>query len=289
MVGAFATGCASHVSRARQTLAERLTIGEHKERADAAYNAQDFAAAARALDEAAALALLDRGAAYYNAACCHALAGDRDRAFAALGEAFDRGFGEPATLDQDADLAALRLDARWPAAVARAEANLAAYLATASGELYQIYIDDQADRAGDVTAIDWSVVAPRDEARRGRVLAMIAEETLASAADFFHAAMVLQHGHDAEAFATAARLADRAVSLDPSFDQARWLAAAATDRGLRTLGKLQRYGTQFFVDAAGTWSLQPIDPSVTDQERVEHAVPPLVEAHRRVARMNRKR
>jgi hypothetical protein len=101
--------------------------------------------------------------------------------------------------------------------------------------------------------------------------------------------MVFQHGHDPEDFATAARLAERAVSLDPTFDQARWLAAAANDRALSMDGKPQRYGTQFFVDEAGAWSVRPVDPSVTDDERVAEAVPPLAEAYRRAARMNGKR
>lgn len=282
-ISSIVLGCAPHTKSA---LATRQAIAAHRERGDAAYKAKDYATCAVELERAAALTH-DHGGAHYNAACCHALAGDRDRAFAALGHALDRGFYDVATFDRDTDLATLRGDARWSAAVARVKANDAAFVASINHELYQMFTDDQADRAGDSDKIDWKIVAPRDEARHARVLALVAAGSLKSAPDFYHAAMVLQHGHAVEDYATAARLAERAATLDPALPGARWLAAAATDRELMTLGKPQRYGTQFrLVD--DKWIVWPCDPAITDEERAAHDVPPLAEAQARAAEMNHK-
>jgi hypothetical protein len=62
----------------------------------------------------------------YNAACCHALAGHADRAFAALGTAVDYGLHDAGGLTSDSDLVALRGDPRWTALLARVRAPLLA-------------------------------------------------------------------------------------------------------------------------------------------------------------------
>jgi hypothetical protein len=108
-------------------------------------------------------------------------------------------------------------------------------------------------------------------------------------ADYEHAAMLFQHGHDVEAYRTAHELALKAVQLDPSNKHARWLAAASKDRELMTLGTPQIYGTQFRSVEGGPWVLYPVDPSVTDDERANWNVPPLAESEKRAARMNAER
>jgi hypothetical protein len=114
---------------------------------------------------------------------------------------------------------------------------------------------------------------------------MIADGLLQRAPDFYHAAMILQHGHADGDHALAARLAERAVALDPGFGEARWLAAAAHDRERKTRGTPQRYGTQYdYVD--GRWVLWEVDPTVTDEERAEWNVPSLEEARRHARRWN---
>jgi hypothetical protein len=55
----------------------------------------------------------------YNLACAHALRGDADAAFAALDRALDAGFRDGRQLANDADLASLRGDSRWPSRAAR--------------------------------------------------------------------------------------------------------------------------------------------------------------------------
>jgi hypothetical protein len=57
----------------------------------------------------------------YNMACAFARAGLADSAFAVLGRATDRGWGSVESLDTDADLAALKTDARFAALRERAD------------------------------------------------------------------------------------------------------------------------------------------------------------------------
>jgi hypothetical protein len=179
----------------------------------------------------------------------------------------------------------LRDDARWAGVLVRATDNRAAFLATVNEELLRIYEEDQADRSG---KIDWAGVGPRDEARRRRVLELLASGEVNSADDHFHAAMVLQHGSAPDDFNRAHELSLKAAELNPDHHSAKWLAAAARDRYLQSIGEPQIYGTQFRkID--GTWTLDPIDEAaVSDAERARWGVPPLDEARRRAARMNGK-
>jgi hypothetical protein len=153
-------------------------------------------------------------------------------------------------------------------------------------ELARIFRDDQADRQAGSDEINWAEVVPRDEERRGRVKKILDDGGAVTAADFFNAAMVFQHGNAVEDFRTANRLALRAVKLDPATPHAKWLAAASKDRELMNLGKPQLYGTQFSKPNGGAWELYDVDPSVTDEERAKWDVPPLAAARKRAADMN---
>jgi hypothetical protein len=155
-------------------------------------------------------------------------------------------------------------------------------------ELERLFVEDQADRDGDVEKIDWTVVQPRDEARQRRVGELLAAGAVTSAADYYHAAMVYQHAPSLEDSLLAALLAERAASLDPSLGKARWLAAAAKDRGLMRLGLPQRYGTQFNIADDGAWILWDVDPTVTDDERAAWNVPTLAENRARGESMRRR-
>ena len=55
------------------------------------------------------------GTSFYNQACAYALAGDKDKAFAALRQALDAGFDQPGTLARDDDLDSLHGDPRFSA------------------------------------------------------------------------------------------------------------------------------------------------------------------------------
>jgi hypothetical protein len=136
-----------------------------------------------------------------------------------------------------------------------------------------------------VDQIDWAAVTPRDQARRRRVDAIVAAGQAKVADDYYHAAMVYQHGDTPDDAGRAHDLALAAVKLDPGHDTARWLAAASLDRQLMYQGKPQRYGTQY-KRLDGVWTLWDVDPTVTDDERAAWNVPPLASALARAAAMN---
>jgi len=234
-------------------------------------------------------AAIDAGAShwnlFYNAACCYALDGQTDSAFTYLSRAIDQGYRETDWLKADSDFKSLHADPRWGGIVARVETAQSAYLNSINIELYQIYQADQADRQSDL--IDWSEVNLRDTQRRLRVQTMLDSGLVATADDYFHAAMVFQHGNDSSDYSLAHKLATTAVELDATHGTAKWLLAATKDRYLQSIGKPQWYGTQSrMID--GRWTIEPIDTTaVTDQDRRRLGVPSLAEARKRAEERNR--
>jgi hypothetical protein len=262
-----------------------------RRRAERAHGEKDYRGCAKLFLEAAASAPEFQATTdLYNAACCQALAGDRDCAFQSLRQALDRGIPDLVQVDRwkaDADLKGLHHDVRWKRFVADAEAKAKAALANANEELAALYREDQADRQGGLGAIIWASFGRRDAARRKRVREILQQGGAKVAADFFHAAMVFQHGDDLDDFQTAHELAVKATELDPNHDTARWLAAAAKDRWLMHSGKPQWYGTQY-VMKNWKWALYEVDPSISDAERASWNVPALSESKRRADEMNRR-
>ena len=112
-----------------------------------------------------------------------------------------------------------------------------------NAEIAAIYAADQADRLPLGRRIDWTVVGPRDEARRARVRQMLDDGLLRAADDYYYAAMVFQHGEAPEdyllahAFAMAAQAGGR--------PDAAWIAAATFDRFLHNIDRAQIFGTQY--------------------------------------------
>jgi hypothetical protein len=146
-------------------------------------------------------------------------------------------------------------------------------------ELKSLYEADQRDRRG---GEDWDRVHARDQQRRRRVEALIEKGALRRAEDYFHAAMVFQHGEQPDHFLRAHELAKKAAEL--GMEQAKWLGAAALDRWLMARGKPQKYGTQYQA-SDDRWILYRVDPTTTDEERAKWNVPPLTDALERAERM----
>ena len=221
---------------------------------------------------------------FYNAACCFALILDVEQAYAYLEEAMDRGYYDAENLELDSDLEILRGDERWIDILVSCHKNLNAYLATINAELYWMYREDQSSRMND--EIDWAIVHKQDSTHRARVKEMIDEGGLRAADDYFHAAMIYQHGDDSTDYWMAYELASKAVELDSTHDVAKWLSAAAMDRYLWSMDKPQIYGTQYHT-IDGIWTIEPIDTTaVTDEERRKWHVPTLEEAWKRAEGMN---
>ena len=154
-------------------------------------------------------------------------------------------------------------------------------------ELQKMYEEDQGDRSKPHGEIDWKVVSERDRQHRKRVKELLAAWEVQTANDYYHAAMVFQHGTKPEAAQRAHELAKKAIALDPNHKYARWLSAAAWDRYKMYLGEAQWYGTQFSRNEKGVWILYNIDEdAVTDEERVALGVPTLEESRQRAVAMN---
>jgi hypothetical protein len=156
-----------------------------------------------------------------------------------------------------------------------------------NAELVRLYTEDQADRqpaAG--RSIDWVEVGTRDKARLARVRELYTRAELRAGEDYWHAAMVLQHGGEPSDYLLAHELC--VVAIGKGFAGAKWLAAASEDRFLGSVGRSQRFGTQY--NSAGPnapFRLAPVEDGVTDALRREFDTPTLDEAKAREAEMNK--
>lgn len=123
--------------------------------------------------------------------------------------------------------------------------------------------------------IDWVSVGAADKRRRLRTLELLAARQLHSGDDFYHAAYVMQHGHDPDDYLKAHALA--IVAAASGKPAAAWIAAASLDRYLQSIGQPQVYGTQFTL-RDGKWSQQPFRPELLpDVLRSASRVPVLAE------------
>jgi len=148
----------------------------------------------------------------------------------------------------------------------------------ADAELKKLYEEDQAERTpAPGKNIDWSALMLRDEARQQRVKQLVSAGNLAGGADYFHAAMVMQHSQELDDFLLAHDLC--VIAISKGEQRAKWLAAASLDRFLVAIGRAQRFGTQSRSNhPSRPPKLAPVDPSVPDQLRRELNVPTLEEA-----------
>jgi len=157
-----------------------------------------------------------------------------------------------------------------PYGVAQTESN---------DQLKAAYEEDQIDRK------HGSLSLYRDAQRIKLVKTLLEQKKLNSAEDYYRAALIMQHGQESDDYKQAMTLAKKAVLLKPSHKQARWLACAAEDRYLHSIGQPQVWGTQFV--GAFEYSLEPFDRHAkTDQERIANHVPPLQEILQQLQAMN---
>ena len=90
---------------------------------------------------------------YYNIACAYALVGDRERALAGLEDAVSRGYNTSDQIEQDADLASVRDDPRYSAAVRRSKEPMSAFPeARGADVLFGLWaIESEVGRVGTLT------------------------------------------------------------------------------------------------------------------------------------------
>lgn len=153
-------------------------------------------------------------------------------------------------------------------------------------DLKLLYEADQSERTGN--NIDFGKLFENDRKRRVEVTRIIKEQGLHTSSDYFHAAMIFQHGETIEDYKMAFSLAWMSTFLDPENKTAKWLTAATWDRIHTSKGLPQWYGTQFFKEAMDSpWVLEKVHESaVTDDERIELGVPTLEQSMEKVREMN---
>lgn len=157
-----------------------------------------------------------------------------------------------------------------------------------NAELAAIHDADQAARSTPAE-IDWTVLLPEDRRRRERVQELLSAGEARAAIDYYHAAMVFQHGENLDDFRLAHALSTIAMSLEPEEKQYRWLTAASWDRIMATQLQPQWYGTQFHSDDKGMFLYPVADGVVSDEDRKAMQVPTLAETRARLeelAKMN---
>jgi len=153
--------------------------------------------------------------------------------------------------------------------------------ATPSERLHRLYKQREVDatkpaKGGTKKAI---------EARAAKARKIVDDGELESAQDYLRAALLLYDSHVIDDVSEARDLALHAVEMGD--DRGLPIAAEAEDVELMLRGGLQRYGTQYVFDApTGRWSLYPVDPKTTDEERAAMGVVSLREARHREAVLN---
>ena len=145
-------------------------------------------------------------------------------------------------------------------------------------ELKKMYDEDQSSRK--TPNIDWISLTKKDSIREKRVYELIKNGEVNTGRDFYHSAMIFQHGKDSVAYGMAVKQMRRAIELDSTIN--RWLLAAAIDRDLMSRGKPQIYGTQYVKKAQNAkWERYKIDTTkVTDKQRKYYNVEILTEQKR---------
>lgn len=152
-------------------------------------------------------------------------------------------------------------------------------------ELQNLYQADQEDRQNFHTygIEERQSLQERDQIRKLRALQIMDTQQDLSGMDYFHAAMIFQHGNMLEDYWMAYSLAKKSVDLGCCHN--KWLMAAAYDRWCMFQGKPQKYGTQLINKGDG-WQIWETDPLTTDAEREELYVPSLAEQEKRCKELN---
>jgi hypothetical protein len=146
-------------------------------------------------------------------------------------------------------------------------------------EAERLFDEDQQDREKNLDKTDPALFAEREKARYQK-----AQETFerfernpqaVSAQDLFHLALLFQHGQTPEDYSKAYALALEAEQR--GVEEAGQLAAAAEDRHLISLGKPQKWGTQFIRTNEGWRYAAPVEEDalsgITDEMRQSKNVP----------------
>jgi hypothetical protein len=110
-----------------------------------------------------------------------------------------------------------------------------------SDELRYLYQTDQGDRLTSHILFN----STRDQTRLQRVLTLDQKGLISALEAQYHAALILQHGSCPDHFRRAYELSYSAAQVQ--VPDAQWLSRASYDRWMLSIGKPQKYNTQWFV------------------------------------------
>jgi len=172
-----------------------------------------------------------------------------------------------------------------PVLLALAPALVPAAAAQEPAAIAALFQADQAERAGMAAQTSPAALkayaielAAHDRDRREQALSLLRSGQLRTGQDYYQAAMILQHGTTPQDYDLAHALATLAATLAPEDSQARWLAAASTDRWLLSRQPQQWYGTQpvcRVTQGQAQCELDVLATAVSDQEREVAGIAPL--------------
>lgn len=137
-----------------------------------------------------------------------------------------------------------------------------------TAQIQQIKDADQAARRNLTANSDWQKLSREDAERRNQLLELIPQVT--SAESFAYIALVFQHGNCVQHYLLANYFATLGLQTN---QLARWLVAATLDRALMSVGRAQKYGTQYLGNSQRCFALYVVDPRTTDAERIQLGVP----------------
>lgn len=233
------------------------------------YSRKNYQTSAKYFLEAVQLGSTDPDL-FYNLASSLALCKDQT-AITYLDQAVDYGYVSIVHLSRDLDLKFLHPHPRWQSIVEKCRKNWLRLLGSSNSELALMVEEDQFDRTEQRKANP--EVETQDARRLRQAKKFVKEGKVKTALDYYHAALIFQHGKQAAEYKQAHDLALKALELDPDLRDARWLAAASMDRWLWARGKAQIYGTQM-QKVNGKWTRAPFDEqAVSDSDRRKMNVP----------------
>jgi len=146
---------------------------------------------------------------------------------------------------------------------------------TPPSEIDRIFADDQQARQPPDPKAP-KTLFQSDEERQATTAKLLVTDKLQSGKDFFEAAVIFQHSHNADDYLIAHTLSLIALSL--GYPDAMWIATATLDRYLMAIGKRQIYGTQFMTPQGKHATQEPFNRSlISDALRKKLGVQTLAE------------
>jgi hypothetical protein len=154
-----------------------------------------------------------------------------------------------------------------------------------SSTLSRLYEADQEVRTGGIeNPADIVRFLAGDWLRVNKVRRIVAADMLTTGPDYANAARILQHGGGATDYLKAQELSLKAYEL--GVEEMLRHSALAEDRYLLAIGEPQKYGSQFSCEPGRGWQLEAVDPSVTDEERLQVNIDPLAEMEVKMEELN---